>query len=185
MRCVIEDEAGELWAGDWRGGIARFRDAHWELVRPPSAHRDMVRSLIALDGALWIGTNAGGLLRFKDGKTARISVDQGLPDNCIQQLLPDGQGSLWGGTPYRLFRISLDAVERRDGWAPGESLGHHLWPERWHAGRRRLRIGSIPRCWRTPEGELWFATANGAIHFKPATLRGDASLRKCCWSRRC
>ncbi len=27
MRCVIQDEAGDIWAGDWRGGIARFRDA--------------------------------------------------------------------------------------------------------------------------------------------------------------
>ncbi|HOX57743.1 MAG TPA: two-component regulator propeller domain-containing protein [Candidatus Paceibacterota bacterium] len=169
VRCVIEDEAGQIWAADWRGGIARFQGPDWELVRQPSGHRDMVRSLVALDGALWIGTDAGGLLRFKEGHTARISVDQGLPDNCIQQLLPDGQGFLWGCTPYRLFRIPLDQLNTvMDGrqeavlamtYGRGDGLPETSFGD-WHD----------PRCWRTAEGELWFATANGAIHFNPNDL---------------
>lgn len=170
MRCVIEDQAGEIWAGDWSGGIARFREARWEVARQPSGFPDAVRSLVALDGALWIGTDAGGLLRFKDGKTARISAEQGLPGNCIMQLLPDGQGSLWGGTPYRLFRIALDQLNAvMDGRQPrveavtygrGDGLPDVSFAV-WHD----------PRCWRTTEGELWFATANGAIHFKPGDLQ--------------
>ncbi|HOC57442.1 MAG TPA: two-component regulator propeller domain-containing protein [Verrucomicrobiota bacterium] len=170
LRCVIEDPAGEIWAGDWRGGIARFRGPDWELVRQPSGHRDMVRSLVGLDGALWIGTDAGGLLRFKHGQTARISVDQGLPDNCIQQLLPDGQGFLWGTTPYRLFRLRLDELNAvMDGrqetvqamtYGRGDGLPETSFGD-WHD----------PRCWRTREGELWFASANGAIHFNPRHLR--------------
>ena len=174
IRCVIEDQAGEIWAGDWRGGIARFQGADWELVRQPSGHRDMVRSLIALDGALWVGTDAGGLLRFKEGKTARVSVDQGLPDNCIQQLLPDGRGFLWGGTPYRLFRIPLDQLNAvMDGrqervqattYGRGDGLPDMSFAD-WHD----------PRCWRTAEGELWFATANGAIHLNPGDLEEGKS----------
>lgn len=170
IRCVIEDPAGEIWAADWRGGIARFRGADWELVRQPSGHRDMVRSLIALEGVLWIGTDAGGLLRFKNGHTARITVDQGLPDNCIQQLLPDGQGFLWATTPYRLFRLRLDELNAvMDGrqetvqamtYGRGDGLPETSFGD-WHD----------PRCWRTREGELWFATANGAIHFDPRHLR--------------
>ena len=169
MRCIIEDQAGEIWAGDWRGSIAHFRDPHWELARPPGSYRDAVRSLVALDGALWVGTDAGGLLRFKGGKTDRISAEQGLPENCILQLLADGQGSLWGATPYRLFRVSLDQLnavmdgcqERIQATTYGRSDG---LPE--------VSFGDWydPRCWRVREGELWFATANGAIHFQP----GDA-----------
>jgi signal transduction histidine kinase/ligand-binding sensor domain-containing protein len=170
MRCVIQDQAGEIWAGDWKGGIARFRDGKWELMRNPESHRDIVRSLIALDGALWVGTDASGLLRFKDGKTARISVEQGLPDNCIQQLLPDGRGYLWGATLYRLFRVSLDQLNAvMDGRSEKVSATTYGRSD----GLPDVSFGDWydPRCWRTVEGELWFATANGAIHFQPSDLR--------------
>lgn len=170
IRCVTEDENGEIWAGDWRGGIARFRDPDWEPVREPSGFQDSVRSLVALDGALWIGTDAGGLLRFKGGRTSRIEVEQGLPDNCIQQLLPDVWGSLWGSTPYRLFRLPLDqlnvVMDRQAGtvqaiiYGRGDGLPEMSFGD-WHD----------PRCWRTRQGELWFATANGAIQLQPEDLR--------------
>jgi signal transduction histidine kinase/ligand-binding sensor domain-containing protein len=174
MRCVIEDEQGSIWAADWRGGIARFRGPGWELAREPSGFQDSVRSLIALEGALWIGTDAGGLLRFKQGKTARVTVEQGLPDNCIQQLLADGRGFLWGGTPYRLFRLSLDQLNAvMDGrqervmattYGRGDGLPDMSFAD-WYD----------PRCWRTTEGELWFATANGVIHFRPGDLTESKS----------
>ena len=169
MRCVVEDQAGDVWAGDWRGGIARFRGPHWELVRQPTSHRDMVRCLVALEGALWVGTDAGGLLRFREGKTGRISVEQGLPDNCIQQLLPDGRGFLWGGTPSRLFRVSLDQLNAVSDGRQDKALATTYGRG---DGMPEVSFGDWfdPRCWRTAEGELWFATANGAIHFKPGDL---------------
>lgn len=169
IRQIIEDDNGTLWAGDWEGAIAKLHDERWEIVRQPSGHKDAVRSMVAVDGALWIGTSAGGLLRFKDGQTSRFSIEEGLPDACVQQLLVDGD-SLWGGTPHKLFRTSLkqlnavmagrekkiDAITygRNDG-LPDVSFAN--WCD--------------PRCWRTKEGELWFATANGAIHFQPANLQ--------------
>jgi signal transduction histidine kinase/ligand-binding sensor domain-containing protein len=169
-RCVVQDQAGEIWAGDWEGGIAHFAGTRWETVRQPSTHRDMVRSLIPLDGALWIGTDASGLLRLKGRKTTRLSVEQGLPDNCIQQLLPDGRGFLWAATPYRLFRVSVDELNAvMDGRLDKVSATTYGRSD----GVPDVSFGDWfdPRCWRTTEGELWFATANGAIHFKPADLQ--------------
>lgn len=170
IRCLVEDENGEIWAGDWEGGIAQWKDKRFEIVRKPSGHRDAVRSMVATNGALWIGTSAGGLLRFKSGQTARISIDEGLPDVCIQQLLLDGRGSLWGCTAHTLFQIpmaQLNAVAdgklekvtaisygRNDGLP---DLSFAAWCD--------------PRSWRTADGELWFATANGAVHFHPGSLR--------------
>lgn len=173
MRRIIEDETGELWAGDWEGGIVRLRERRWELVRKPSGHGDAVRSMVAGDGVLWIGTSAGGLLRLKDGQTARLSVEQGLPDACIRQLLLDGHGSLWGGTPHKLFRVSLAQLN-----AVLDGRGSRIEAVTYGRsdGLPDLSFGSWndPRCWRTSEGELWFATANGAIHFQPGNLPATA-----------
>jgi ligand-binding sensor domain-containing protein len=93
IRRMVEDDAGEVWVGDWEGGIARFREQRWELVRKPSGHKDAVRCMVASGGALWIGTSAGGLLRLKEGQTTRVSVEQGLPNVCIQQLFRHRQRS--------------------------------------------------------------------------------------------
>ena len=170
IRRIVEDEAGDIWAGDWEGGIARFRENHWELMRQSSGHGDAVRCLVAADGAIWIGTSAGGLLRLKDGQTTRLSVEQGLPDVSIRQLLLDGQGSLWGATPHKLFRIALaQANAVMDGRAPRvEAISYGR-----SDGLPDVSFASWcdPRCWRTTDGELWFATANGAIHFQPGRLQ--------------
>ncbi len=169
IRRVIEDDAGDIWAGDWEGGIAKLKGDRWQLARPPSGHSDAVRSMVAADGALWVGTSAGGLLRLKDGQTARISLEQGLPDVSIRQLLLDGQGYLWGGTPHKLFRVSLrqlnavmDGNEQRI-----EPIGYGR-----SDGLPDVSFASWcdPRCWRTTDGELWFATASGALHFQPGEL---------------
>jgi signal transduction histidine kinase/ligand-binding sensor domain-containing protein len=170
IRQIVEDEKGNVWAGDWEGAVSRFQGDHWELARPASGHQDAIRCMAAADGALWIGTSAAGLLRFKDGKTTRISTEEGLPDACIQQLQVDGRGSLWGGTPHKLFRISLQQLnDVMDGKAPqiaaityGRSDG---LPDISFAN------WNDPRCWKTRDGELWFATANGAIHFHPDNLQ--------------
>ncbi len=170
IRRLVEDEAGELWAGDWEGGIARWREGHWELARKSSGHGDAVRSLVATNGALWIGTSAGGLLRLKQGQTARISVEQGLPDACLQQLLLDGRGSLWAATPHRLFRTSLEQLN-----AVADGRLEKVETITYGRGDGMPDVSFAdwcdPRCWRTQEGELWFATANGALHFHPANLR--------------
>jgi signal transduction histidine kinase/ligand-binding sensor domain-containing protein len=176
MRRMVEDETGEIWAGDWEGGIARFRGQRWELVRKSSGHADAVRSMVAADGALWIGTSAGGLLRLKNGQSARVSVTQGLPDASIRQLLSDGQGGLWGGTPHKLFRVSLARLN-------AVMEGHEQELDTISYGRSDglpdLSFSSWcdPRCWRTTAGELWFATANGAVYFQPSRLRASKPPR--------
>jgi signal transduction histidine kinase/ligand-binding sensor domain-containing protein len=169
IRRLVQDEAGNLWAGDWQGGIARFQGEHWEVVRSPSSHSDAVRCMAFSDGALWVGTSAGGLLRLKDGQTARASTEEGLPSACIQQLLSDGHGSLWGGTPHKLFQLSIpqlnavmdgrESAVRAATFGRGDGL-----PETSFA------FWSDPRCWHATNDELWFATDSGAIHFQPLNL---------------
>ena len=170
IRAIVEDAAGDIWAGDWEGGIARFHENRWEMMREPSGHADAVRCMIVSNDALWIGTSNGGLLRFKNRQTRRVSINEGLPDASVQQLLLDGRGSLWGGTPHRLFRLSLAQLNEV---ADGRRARLEAITYGRSDGLPDVSFASWcdPRCWRTTDGELWFATANGAMHFYPENLR--------------
>ena len=166
---LVENERGEIWAGDWEGGLARLREKQWEVMRKPSGHADGVRCAVASNDEIWMGTSNSGLLRFKDGKTARLGVEQGLPDACVQQLLVEG-GSLWGGTPHKLFRISLAQLnEAADGQRA--KIDAIIYGRSDGLPDVSFASWSDPRCGRANDGELWFATANGAIHFQPENLR--------------
>ncbi|MDB6024778.1 MAG: hypothetical protein JWM68_1001 [Verrucomicrobiales bacterium] len=168
IRRMVEDDAGNLWASDWEGAVARFKNERWEVVRKASGHADAVRAMVAHDGALWLGTSGGGLLRVKNGQTTRISQEQGLPDVCIQQLLLD-KNFLWGGTPHRLFRMTLTQLNAvADGH--GDKVDAITYGRSDGLPDVSFASWCDPRCWRAQNGELWFATANGAIHFKPEDL---------------
>src|SRR5205807_1029619 len=64
-------------------------------------------SIDTLTGMLWIGTDGGGInsvdLKMMSGDLSKIkfrhfTTDEGLPDNFVSALLPDGRGGLWLGT---------------------------------------------------------------------------------------
>lgn len=166
IRHIVEDEAGDIWVGDWQGGIARFRERQWELICNPSEFLNAVQGMAAGGGAIWISTSSGELLRVKKGKITWVGAEQGLPSGSIHQLLLDRQGSLWATTSHRLFRVSLRQLnEVMDGkpselqvlsYGRGDGISEVLF----------ANLGA-PGCRQMPDGELWFATANGAIHFKP------------------
>ncbi|MFN7141265.1 MAG: histidine kinase, partial [Limisphaerales bacterium] len=173
IRKIIEDESGVLWVGDWEGGIARLEGDRWKIVRKSSGHPDAVRSMVASDGVIWIGTSAGGLLRLKDGESARVSLEEGLPDICVQQLLLDDRGYLWAGGSHALFRLSLRQLHAV---MDGRETRLQVTTYGRSDGLPDLSFANWcdPRSWRTQEGELWFATANGVIHFRPE----EAHIRK-------
>lgn len=171
FRLLAEDESGGLWAGDWKGGVARFQGERWKVVRTSNDYTNAIQSMIIWKGAPLVGSSAGGLLWLKDGKAKVIGGEQGLLNTSIQHLLLDGRDSLWGTMSHRLFKISLrqlDAVlngreQKVNPVIYGQNDGI---PYDFFANR------SDPSCMRTENGELWFATTKGAIHFRPADLNG-------------
>lgn len=167
---LAEDEAGDVWAGDWEGSLARFRDGRWDILRKGSGHADAVRCLVATKDGVWMGTSNGGLLRFKDGKIIRISMDQGLPDFCIQQLVLDQQGHLWGGASHELFQISIDQVNEL---AAGKRQKVDAITYGQSDGLPDVSFASLcdPKSCRAADGQLWFATASGALHLQPSALQ--------------
>ncbi len=169
LRLIAEDEQGGIWVGDWKGGIARLNDQRWETVHEPTDFKDAIQSLVVAKGTLWASTSSGNLLCLKDRRTHQFSAEQGLPEASIQHLLLDDQGALWGTTSHRLFQIpasQLNALISGDQprvnpifYGPNDGLPNVLFANL-----------SSPAGRLTEEGELWFSTAQGAIHFRPADL---------------
>jgi signal transduction histidine kinase/ligand-binding sensor domain-containing protein len=169
VHAVTEDEDGHIWSGDWEGSLARFQAGHWEVMRPKSSHADSVRCMAASKDGIWVGTSNGGLLRFKDGKTTRFSVEQGLPNFCVQQLILDN-GRIWAGTPYELFQVSVNQLNEV---AEGKRQKVNAITYGHSDGLPAVSFASLcdPKSCRASDGRLWFATASGALHFQPSTLR--------------
>ncbi len=173
VRTLAEDAAGGIWAGDWHGGIWHYGAGRWREVRAPSSISEAVRAM-AFDtrGNLWIGTASAGLFRLQGDQFSQISQQHGLPANEIEQVLIE-EGNLWFGTGKGLFHASLADL---NGVAEGRLTEIEAVYHGQSDGLADLHFTGRhqPRSWRTSEGQLWFATANGAVFFRAADLATNA-----------
>ncbi len=94
------DAAGQVWAGTWGGGLARFDGRRWHnyttLEGLPGNH---VFSLhLDPKGELWIGTN-NGLTRWQKGTFAKaMTTAEGLFADNIFAMTSSPDGALWVGS---------------------------------------------------------------------------------------
>lgn len=105
------------------------------------------------DGSLWIGYAGDGLGRLKDGVYSRLTVEEGLHDNYISQIVSDDQGALWLACNRGISQVDLtqliDTCEGRTRkvrariFGRGDSLPS-LQPSRdYHPGACRGLAGEI------------------------------------------
>ncbi|MCF8279177.1 MAG: hypothetical protein K9J45_02230 [Bacteroidales bacterium] len=73
---------------------------------------DVSPCAIAADfiGQYWIGTQNNGIFIFRPGETGqpafrKLSLEDGLPSNCVHQLACDPDGNIWAGTRQGLVKI--------------------------------------------------------------------------------
>jgi ligand-binding sensor domain-containing protein/signal transduction histidine kinase len=173
VRALAETADGTVWCGTEDGGLLRCEPGRLQAFRPADALAGQpVWSLLADRDGIWAGTFRGGLLRFKDGRFARLTTEQGLPDDVVSQVLDDGHGQLWLGTQAGICRVAKSAVNacadgkqryvdcvtygRQDGLPSLECAGNYQ-----------------PACWRARDGRLWFATVKGMVSVKPEELKAN------------
>ena len=158
--------AGGMWIGTESGGLAHFQGGQSVVWVPESAsvHGEVLSLHEDPSGAIWVGTT-GGLLRWKQGRIASFSVKEGLFNNRIFQILPDGQGNLWMSCNKGVFRVAqeeLDAVaEGRLSRVTSRAYGSE------DGMRSEECNGGSPAGLRTREGQLWFPTLQGAAVYTP------------------
>jgi ligand-binding sensor domain-containing protein len=90
---------GNIWAGTWGGGVARYDGKTWRNYNSKDGLVGNIVYSIARDasGALWFGTDKGAS-RF-DGKTWKsFTTADGLLDSHVYALAAAPNGDIWVGT---------------------------------------------------------------------------------------
>ncbi len=170
VRAVHEGPTGTLWVGTDRGinrfdpvtgRFTRFLD---DLSRPETGGIARVYGLSeSPEGILWAGTPRG-LVRLdpKSGTVRRFREADGLPNETVYSVLPDGRGALWVSTNRGLARV----VPSQD----GTTAVFHAFDVRDGLQSDEFNGGSFHR---GPTGTLWFGGILGVTGVLPDEVRDD------------
>ena len=109
---------------------------------------------------MWIGYGGAGLGRLKDGRFSHCRMAQGLHDDYLSNMIPDGRGRLWFAGNQGIFSVrETEAVELAEGRiarvrsvAYGQTEG---------LSRLQASHGTWPGTLRANDGRLWFAMESG------------------------
>jgi len=160
IRALLVDHAGNLWIGT-DGGLARFHDGAFadDTIIEQLRNRKIWTISEDAGGGIWLGSRGDGLFHIAGGKLTRFTTANGLPSNYIYQVLGDGRGSLWIGSPSGIFTTH--------GAAPGESRIYGTF-HGVEAGQ--LAGGVQPAGAIAAGGDLWFPSTAGVVQLAPGRL---------------
>ena len=161
--------AGGFWVGTAGGGLAYF--VHGRPVLMAAEGQPMYSEVQALheepNGTLWLGTDEG-LYRWRSGSFLRFGREQGLFDDRIFTLLPDGHGHVLISCNKGIFRVSLEELE-----AVAEGRLARVTSRVYGVddGMRAEECNGVgaPAGIVTRDGRLWFPTIRGAAIYDPGS----------------
>ena len=173
IRVLAEDESGNLWVGCNDGALVRIAGdtlAEFHPFQNGKATQPIWSLLAEDDGTVWCGTFRGGLLRFRAGQFTRFSLNEGLPNNIIGQILPDDVGNLWLGSHQGILRVAKSAL---NSYADGKTnfIGVTVFGRTDGLPSLDCSGGYQPAAWRGQDGQLWFTTLKGAVSVRPEEIR--------------
>ena len=143
---ALEDRKGVLWFGTADGVIYRYEGDTWETFAAGDgeAGQEVVAIFEDRAGDLWFGSRGSGVCRY-DGREWMV-YPTGSLRRSAQQIIEDGDGSLWFGTD--------DGVYRYDGYA---------WTT--YTTADGLADDDVRAIGADQEGDLWCETAKGICRF--------------------
>jgi ligand-binding sensor domain-containing protein/signal transduction histidine kinase/CheY-like chemotaxis protein len=159
--------AGGFWVGTGGGGLAYF--IHGRPTTISFEGQPIFSELQALheepNGTLWIGTDEG-LYHWKNGRFTRFSHEQGLFDDRIFQILPDGKGHLWMSCNKGIFRVAQAELEAVAAGKQAHVTSHVYGQDDGMRSEECNGMGA-PAGLRAKDGRLWFPTIRGAVVYDP------------------
>ncbi|MDZ7303648.1 MAG: response regulator [candidate division KSB1 bacterium] len=185
---IYQDGKGRFWLGT-KEGLLQFDLAteSFQVYRndprqPTSLSNNEIKSICPdpqhPDSMLWLGTAGGGLNGFDlETKTFRHYTERdGLPNNTVYGILPDGAGNLWLSTNKGLSRftlwdnliqghpsrrtISSHGVNRLTGVFRNYDVHDGLQSNEFNTGAY----------YKSKNGELFFGGISGLNYFYPADI---------------
>lgn len=174
---LATDSADDCWAATGKGRLLRVRGATLSDETAQTLAEPMeIRCLLGTpDGSLWIGYGGQGLGRLKAGRFSRCRIAQGLRDDYISNMLPDGLGRLWFAGNRGIFSVREKALnDFMDGRAA------RVWSVAYGRSDGLLRLqasfDSWPGAVRGTEGRLFFAMQSGVAAIYAAELKDGPAL---------
>lgn len=156
------------------------------------------------NGDIWFGVNmfadhgaCHGLHRLSVSGQRQYTLDDGLPDNRIADLIEDGEDTVWIATLGGLSRFDGRefATFTTEQGLPNNHIRclhldthGHLWLGsesgviRYHDGAFQpvlsQHIAATRKIVSDPDGSLWFGTAQGLVNYTPRTTPPRARIEK-------
>jgi signal transduction histidine kinase/streptogramin lyase len=168
---IARDHDGNVWMG-WvgtrmdTGGLLEIVGDHIIDQRAASGiNRPIHAMLVADDGTLIIGCRIGGLSLYRNGVFTALTPQQGLYDENITQIVPDGKGWIWFGSSHGIFKIRqgelTDFAEGKIARVQSVQYGHD------EALPYLQGIRGCGSAIRTADGQIWMAMATGLAIIHP------------------
>lgn len=159
---IREDGEGVLWFATLGQGVFSYdrKQDKWEHHAAP-VKSDVIRGKMAVcllednSRGLWIGTEGAGLVYYDKRAhsfTEHYSVENGLPNNVIYQLLRDADGCVWGSTNKGLFRLDPQTKKIKTYTHSDGLLGDQF----------NYKSGFVSR-----SGKMYFGGVKGFVAFEP------------------
>lgn len=170
VRAIFEDVRGGLWIGTDRGLSHLVADRFIEDAATRALGGEKVWALQqTASGALWFGTRDNGLYRWLPGDAAltHFTTEQGLASNSAYTLLEDGKGRFWIAGASGVASNAISDLERM-ATTPHASLSQRFFAVSEGGELSPLYGGTQPAGAITPEGDAWFPTTKGPVHFMAA-----------------
>lgn len=154
------DPSGDMWIGaepkGQKPGLIKY-DAEKKDFKSVTALPGIIPKTMVMDskGVLWIGTGQGLIAFRNDSVLSVLSRENGLLSNNVNLLASGDDGSIYIGTNIGLNRYfpqsnRVFSYTERNGFPGIESKPNSVY--------------------KSVSGDLWFGTANGATHFRPAEI---------------
>ena len=197
---VLEDRHGNLWFGTYQGGVSRYDGERLETF---TAADGLASNIVAAmledrEGTLWFGGE--GVSRY-DGE-GFTSVTQSLTITGSGAMLEDQAGNIWLGGEGVIVRYDEGQLERFD--VPGmvtailEDAATRLWVGTWGGGvvradgtvfqdltrRDGLPSDTINDLFEDAEGNIWIATSDGIVRYRPQRASPPVALTDVVLDRR-
>ncbi|MCR9226466.1 MAG: response regulator, partial [Flavobacteriaceae bacterium] len=174
IKVIAQDETGNLWLGTESNGVIKLdkRTGGTEHFSTSSAQGKLTTNAIKslyIDNnrnKVWIGTYGKGVdvLDIASKKVENYAMAEGLPNNVIYAILPDGKGNLWLSSNKGISRLRPSPIgpqithyNNYDGLATEFNTGA------WH---------------KADNGTLFFGGLDGLYWFDPDLIEADREVPK-------
>ena len=172
VKTLIEDREGNLWIGT-RVGLVRYKDGVFTTyTEKDGLVKNGIEGLYAdAENTLWIATR-NGVSRFKNGKFTNYTENDGLYFSFVHHIIEDDRHYLWMSCSKGIFRVSKEQMNE---FADGKIKSVTSYAYGLEDGLRSsvASAGYNPGIYKTDDGKIWFATANGLSVVDPQKLSSN------------